>query len=108
MGRSSLGVYSGECGGRELIASAIYRPGKDDQRGRPAGKSVPIYPLMDNPHPPGTLFLTHILIVWIPYQNTDYSDTWFQRAFMDIADRYPKKVLHTQGVMNTRPALLGR
>ena len=27
---------------------------------------------------------------------------------MCISRRYPMKVLHTQGVMNTRPALLGR
>jgi hypothetical protein len=35
----------------------------------------------------------------------DSSDASFQRAFMDIACRYPMKVLHTQGVINTRPAL---
>jgi hypothetical protein len=27
---------------------------------------------------------------------------------MCISRQYPMKVLHTQGVMNTRPALLGR
>jgi uncharacterized repeat protein (TIGR01451 family) len=30
----------------------------------------------------------------------DFSDTWFQRAFMDATDQYPMKVLHTQWVLN--------
>ena len=38
----------------------------------------------------------------------DFSDTSFRRAFMDSSGQYLMKVLHTQAVMNTRPALYGR
>ncbi len=37
----------------------------------------------------------------------DFSDTWFQRAFMDISGRYPVKALHTQGVKHTHPPWVG-
>jgi hypothetical protein len=30
----------------------------------------------------------------------DFSDMWFQRAFMDIFGEHPMKALHTQEVMN--------
>jgi hypothetical protein len=35
----------------------------------------------------------------------DSSDAGCQRAFMDSSGQYLMKVLHTQWVMNTRPAL---
>src|SRR5712691_13090510 len=34
-------------------------------------------------------------------KSPDSSDTWFQRAFMHIADPYHMKALYTQGVINT-------
>jgi hypothetical protein len=36
----------------------------------------------------------------LDFKTTGFSDTWFQRTFMNVSSRYPMKVLHTQWVLN--------
>jgi hypothetical protein len=71
--------------------------------------------LMDTPDLQGTLHAFHrvlktdgmaVLVFSHPCfpQGPDFSDPWFEQAFMDISGQCLMKVLYPQGIMNTHPA----